>query len=415
MFIKRESYLKNIRPFYDTPVVKVLTGMRRCGKSVMLQLIKDDLIGRRVSAEHMLSFNFESFKEPFLQDVHLTYNEIETFTNGKKGRVYFFFDEIQELTGWERLVNSCLIDFNCDIYITGSNASLLSGELATYLAGRYIEFSIYPFSFAEIVLYLEKSKKPINRDKAFLDYLTYGGLPFLLQFDLKGKEAITYLEDIFNSIIVRDIATRAQVRDIELLKRLIVYLMANIGRNFSSKNIINYLKSEKRSLSNETIYNYIEYCKRANLLHLVPRYNIQGKELLKFNEKIFLTDHGLREAIYGNNQRDIELILENIVFLELKRNGYAVCIGKTRDKEVDFIATKPHTTLYIQVTYLLASEETIEREFSALESIDDNYPKYVLSMDTVLRNRGGIIHRNIKDFLLTEAFTASTAANPSGI
>jgi len=400
MFIKRESYLNKMRPFYNTSVVKVLTGMRRCGKSVMLQLIKDDLKEIGISNQQMLSFNFESFKEPFLQDRELTYKEIENFAKSKEERVYFFFDEIQELKGWEKLINSCLIDFNCDIYITGSNANLLSGELATYLAGRYIEFPIYPFSFAEIITYLEENGELIDREEAFLLYLTYGGLPFLYQFDLKGREAITYLEDIFNSIIVKDIAMRAQVREIEILKRLILFLMANIGKTFSAISINKYLKNEKRSLSNETIYNYIEYCKTANLLYLVPRYNIQGKELLQFGEKIFLTDHGLREAIYGNNQRDIELILENIVFLELKRRGYTVFVGKFREKEVDFIATTSKTTMYVQVTYLLASKETIEREFSVLESIEDNYPKYVLSMDTVSRSRNGIIHQNIKEFLL---------------
>ena len=398
--IKRELYMQKIRPFINAPTVKVLTGIRRCGKSVMLELIQQELKENGIKDEQILSVNFESRSIEYIKSVEATYEYIKqkAVKTGKK--LYLFFDEIQELGGWEKMINSCMIDFDVDIYITGSNAKLLSGELATYLGGRYVEFKIYPFSFEEIT----RAMPDTNTTELFTTYLTRGGMPFLYQYPLDEQSAIQYLNDIFDSILLKDIATRNKVRNIELLRRIIQYFIANIGNKFSAGSITKYLKSELRSVSTETIYNYIEYCKAACLLHLVSREDIIGKKILQFQEKIYIADHGIREALYGNNMRDINQTLENIVYLELLRRGYNVTVGKSNNNEIDFVATMQGEKIYVQVAYLLASDETIEREFSVLEKIHDNYPKYVVTMDEINRGRNGIPNVNIKDFLLMDKF-----------
>jgi len=398
--IKREIYMAKIRPFINKEIVKVLTGIRRSGKSVMLELVKQELIDQGANESQFLHINFESKKYEFALSVEALYEVVRELALKEQHKIYLLFDEIQELDGWEKLVNSCLVDFDADIYITGSNAKLLSGELTTYLAGRYVEFKIYPFSFKEVI--------DIMPGKTIADlfqiYLTRGGMPFLYQFPLDEKSAMQYLGDIYDSIILKDIASRNKIRDIELLKRIIQYFISNIGNTFSATNITKYLKSEMRTVSSETIYNYIEYCKSACFLHMVPREDLVGKKLLQFQEKIFIADHGIRQAIYGNNLRDINQTLENVVFLELLRRGYDVTIGKKNNLEIDFVCSQANEKIYIQVTYLLASEETVEREFSVLESIPDNYPKYVVSMDQINRSRNGIIHANIIDFLLMDDY-----------
>ena len=274
--IKRELYMQKIRPFINAPTVKVLTGIRRCGKSVMLELIQQELKENGIKDEQILSVNFESRSIEYIKSVEATYEYIKqkAVKTGKK--LYLFFDEIQELGGWEKMINSCMIDFDVDIYITGSNAKLLSGELATYLGGRYVEFKIYPFSFEEIT----RAMPDTNTTELFTTYLTRGGMPFLYQYPLDEQSAIQYLNDIFDSILLKDIATRNKVRNIELLRRIIQYFIANIGNKFSAGSITKYLKSELRSVSTETIYNYIEYCKAACLLHLVSREDIIGKKIL---------------------------------------------------------------------------------------------------------------------------------------
>lgn len=396
--IKREIYLKKIRPFMDQNIIKVLTGIRRCGKSVMLELIKEELKERGLDKNCFLSVNFETKAVEYVRSVDDTYAYIKSFVENHCGKVYLFFDEIQELEHWETMVNSCMIDFDVDIYITGSNAKMLSGELATYLGGRYVEFKIYPFSFGEVLNLVQKQ----NAAEVFQTYLVRGGMPFLYQFPLDETSAKQYLNDIYSSIILKDIAERNHVRDIEQLKRVIFYLIANVGNTFSASSVMKYLKNEKRSMSTETLYNYLDYCQTSCILHLVSRENVMGKELLRSQEKIYLADHGLREAIYGNNLRDINQTLENIVYMELLRRGYTVTVGKAASREVDFVAKNGADRFYVQVTYLLASEETMEREFTALEMIPDNYPKYVVSMDEISRGRNGIKHLNIRDFLLAE-------------
>jgi len=398
--ISREQYMSQIRPFMNRNIIKVLTGIRRSGKSVMLELIQNELIQQGFNKDYFMSVNLESRNNPFEKSIDSIYAYIKTFEMKSNHKLYLFFDEIQELEGWETMINALMVDFDVDVYITGSNAKLLSGELATYLAGRYIEVIIYPFSFKEILMLYPN--KPIA--EVFQNYLVRGGMPFIHQFTMDDKSAMQYLSDIYDSIILKDIATRNNIRDIELLKRIILFFISNIGNTFSASNISNYLKNELRSISTETIYNYIEYCKTACFLHMVQREDIIGKRLLQFQEKIYIADHGIREAVFGNNLRDINQTLENIVYLELLGRGYEVKVGKVNQKEVDFVASNGSDKIYIQVTYLLASEDTIEREFSVLKSIMDNYPKYVVSMDEINLGRNGIKHMNIKDFLLLENY-----------
>ncbi len=398
--IKREAYMTQIRPFMDQDIVKVLTGIRRCGKSVMLQLIREELLARGIRKEQIELINFESRAAAYVQDVDASYAHIKQLADTGPGKLYLLLDEIQELDGWETMINSCMIDFDVDIYITGSNAKMLSGELATYLAGRYVGFTIYPFSFQEVL----QALGDVPPQEAFRLYLQRGGMPFLYQFPMDEQNVRQYLDDIYSSIILKDIAQRNKIRDLELLKRVLQYFISNIGNPFSASTITRYLKNEKRKISNETLYNYIDYCKTACLLHLVPREDISGKQLLQFQEKIYLTDHWFREALLGTNLRDINQVLENIVYLELLRRGYTVTVGRLGRSEVDLVAKQGKDTLYIQVSYLLASEDTVQREFSVLEKIPDNYPKYVVTMDEIDRGRNGIKHVHIRDFLLMDRY-----------
>lgn len=394
--IKRELYISKIRPFIGKDIVKVLTGIRRCGKSVMLELIKNELIENGIDEKMFLSVNFESKAVDYVKYADMTYEYVKNFALNHKGKIYLFFDEIQELCGWEKVINSFMIDFDCDIYITGSNANLLSGELTTYLAGRYIEIKIFPFSFSEVTEIMPDK----SESEAFNIYLKQGGMPFLYRFPMEESSVKQYLGDIYDSIILKDIITRFKIRDTEQFKRVLMYFISNIGNTFSASSITKYMKNEYRGISGETLYNYIDYCKSACLFHLVPRQDLVGKNLLQFQEKIYLTDHGIREAIYGNNIRDINQVLENIVYMELLRRGYTVYVGKNSSFEVDFTAEKGGEKEYYQVTYLLASDETVNREFGAFKGIDDNYPKYVLSLDEFDFSRNGYKHMNIRNFLL---------------
>lgn len=403
MRINRSVYFNKILPFVDKPVVKVITGIRRCGKSFMMEQIQDYLVKKGVNTECILSLNFESFTDERVQSFESVTSAVKTLAeNSGNKKLYLFFDEIQELDGWEKLINSYLIDFNCDIYITGSNAKLLSGELATYLAGRYIEIKMYPFSFAESFEALKLLNQQISPKDAFNIYVNTGGYPFLYNFDFSESQKKQYLDDIFNSIILKDICDRYKIRDVALLKSLITFFISNIANIFSSSSLIKYLKNEKRSLSTETVYNYLEYCKEACLLHLVSRQNIEGKDILSTQEKIFITDHGIRQSLFMKNQKDINQILENIVYIELLRRGYSVTVGKTKNQEIDFCAQNENGIEYFQVCYLLTTEETVQREFGAYDFVKDNYPKYVLSLDDFDFSQNGIIHKNVIKWLLEE-------------
>lgn len=393
--IQREYYMKQIRPFINTDLIKVLTGIRRSGKSVMLQLIQEELLSQQVRPDQMISLNFEDLANlPLCQPMAL-YQWIADKAAAIKGKIYIFLDEIQEVTNWERVINSLRVAFDVDIYLTGSNAKLLSGELSTYLAGRYVQFVIYPFSYQEFILANQLDDTP----QAFQKYLLFGGMPFLMNLHFQEGPSRQYLQDMYNSVILKDIVQRNNLRDVDLLERIIGYALSSIGHVFSASNITKYLKSEHRKVSNDTVLNYLNACTTAYLFYKIPRQDLLGKKLLSINEKYYVVDHGLREAVYGHNARDIDQILENIVCLELLRRGYTVTIGKAGNFEVDFIAEKGNRKCYIQVTYLLASPETIEREFRVYKDIKDNYPKYVVSMDELDFSQDGIQHYNIRKFL----------------
>lgn len=393
--IQREYYMKQIRPFINTDLIKVLTGIRRSGKSVMLQLIQEELLSQQVRPDQMISLNFEDLANlPLCQPMAL-YQWIADKAAAIKGKIYIFLDEIQEVTNWERVINSLRVAFDVDIYLTGSNAKLLSGELSTYLAGRYVQFVIYPFSYQEFILANQLDDTP----QAFQKYLLFGGMPFLMNLHFQEGPSRQYLQDMYNSVILKDIVQRNNLRDVDLLERIIGYALSSIGHVFSASNITKYLKSEHRKVSNDTVLNYLNACTTAYLFYKIPRQDLLGKKLLSINEKYYIVDHGLREAVYGHNARDIDQILENIVCLELLRRGYTVTIGKTGNFKVDFIAEKGNRKCYVQVTYLLASPETIEREFRVYKDIKDNYPKYVVSMDELDFSQDGIQHYNIRKFL----------------
>ena len=393
--IQREYYMKQIRPFINTDLIKVLTGIRRSGKSVMLQLIQEELLSQQVRPDQMISLNFEDLANlPLCQPMAL-YQWIADKAAAIKGKIYIFLDEIQEVTNWERVINSLRVAFDVDIYLTGSNAKLLSGELSTYLAGRYVQFVIYPFSYQEFILANQLDDTP----QAFQKYLLFGGMPFLMNLHFQEGPSRQYLQDMYNSVILKDIVQRNNLRDVDLLERIIGYALSSIGHVFSASNITKYLKSEHRKVSNDTVLNYLNACTTAYLFYKIPRQDLLGKKLISINEKYYVVDHGLREAVYGHNARDIDQILENIVCLELLRRGYTVTIGKTGNFEVDFIAEKGNRKCYVQVTYLLASPETIEREFRVYKDIKDNYPKYVVSMDELDFSQDGIQHYNIRKFL----------------
>lgn len=400
--IKREMYMKRIRPFIGTELIKVMTGIRRCGKSVMLDLIKEELVESGVNPAQFISINFEDLNYAHLQTAMALHDEITGKAADIPGKVYLFFDEIQEVEDWEKCINSLRVSLDCDIYITGSNAKLLSGELSTYLGGRYVEFTIYPFSFAEFLeLY-----RPIVPDeplqRCFQKYLLSGGMPYLANIRYEDAPAKLYLHDLFNSVQLKDIVKRNKIRDVDLLERIIAYVIANAGTTFSATSLAKFLKNEKRTVAPETILNYIKYCCDAYLFYQVKREDLQGKQVLAYNEKYYIADHGIREAVFGGNMRDINLILENIVYLELLRRDYKVTVGRIGDKEIDFVCDRRGEKLYVQVAYLLASDETIRREFGAYDNIRDNYPKYVVSLDEFDMSSNGIKHRNIRDFLLAE-------------
>ena len=400
--IKRESYMARIRPFIDGDLIKVLTGIRRSGKSVMLELIKDELRARGVTEEQLVAFNFEDMRNAQLCTAEALHDELVRRAASIKGKIYFFFDEIQEVERWERCVNSLRVEMDCDIYITGSNAKLLSGELATYLAGRYVEFIIYPFSFSEFLALYHSVEPDADSRTCFDRYLTFGGMPYLANLRFDETACRQYLRDLFNSVELKDIIKRNNVRDVDMLERIIAYVTANIGTTFSSTAISKYLKNEGRRVSPETVLNYLKACSDAFLFYQVRRQDLQGKKILTVNEKYYVADHGIREAVIGGNMRDINLVLENIVFMEALRRGYSVTVGKVGEREIDFVCERHGEKCYIQVAYLLAVEETVQREFGVYEHVQDNFPKYVVSLDEFDMSRNGVRHYNIRDFLLAE-------------
>ena len=402
MLIERERYMSRIRPFIGKDIIKVMTGMRRCGKSVMLELVKRELVREGVSEANFFSYNFEDLTISNLCEATALHDDVCKRVQDAIGKVYLFFDEIQEVSEWEKAINSLRVRLDCDIYITGSNARLLSSELSTYLAGRYVEFVIYPFSFGEFLPLYRQSFPEASIKECFNAFISFGGMPFLSELNYNENASKVYLSDAFSSVVVKDIAKRNNIRDIDLLERIITYVMSNMGCTFSASSLSRYFKSQDRKVSVDTILNYLKFAMEAFLFYQVKREDLIGKEVLVSNEKYYIADHGLREAVWGRNNESIELVLENIVLIELFRRGYDVHVGRVDDKEIDFVATRQNDKIYVQVSYMLASESTIEREFGVYNLVRDNWPKYVVSMDELDMSRDGIKHMNITDFLLAD-------------
>ena len=396
-YIFRSKYIEKIKKFIDKPIVKILTGMRRVGKSTILNIIKDQVL-KDVPDENKNYMNFESFEFFDIKDANALKDYLSEKLKDKEGKVYFFFDEIQLVKDWEKVINGLRVSHNCDIYITGSNSKLISGDLATLLAGRYVEFEIQPFTFDEFSEIYNSSN--LNREELFQKFIKIGGMPGLKYFNLEEEVSQKYLNDIYNTVLVKDVLNYNNIRDVDIFNRILSFAMQNIGATFSASAIKNYLKSENRNISVDTVLNYLEYCNKAFVLKKVPRYDLSGKKLLKVDEKYYLTDHGFRQSMGFSNLKDIEKTLENIVYIELLSRGYDVKIGKVKDREIDFVAKKGEDISYFQIAYLMENEETREREFGAYDLVTDNYPKYVLSMDKLDFSQRGIVHKNIIDFLL---------------
>ncbi|NLV99128.1 MAG: ATP-binding protein [Clostridiaceae bacterium] len=398
-YIIRERYLQRIRPFVNKPVVKVLTGLRRAGKSTLLQMIMNELLPE-IARENIYYLNMESRKGlSILNEIDLM-EDIETFAEGKDGKIYFFLDEIQYVNNWERAVNVLRVDYECDIYITGSNANLLSSELATLIAGRYVQFEVLPFQFKEFMDMVRKETGDSNSESSFRLYLELGGMPFLSNTLGHKQDSMVYLKDTFDSIVIKDVQARNEIRDLDLLNRLVHYVVEQCGQTFSARSIHRYLKSQQKRTSVDTILNYLAYCEEAFIFHRIKRHDVKGKKAFKYQDKYYLTDHGFREASGYSNMEQIQVVLGSIVCNELLSRNYQITVGDLDGKEIDFIAKRGKEVIYIQVCYLLAEEATIEREFTPLRNIADNYPKYVLSMDSLNMSREGIKHMNIIDFLL---------------
>lgn len=402
--IDRPMYIDKVMAYTDAPFVKILTGVRRCGKSTILKMIMERLRAERAIPEsQIVSYRFDSMEYEDMTAKQM-YAELKSRLS-TNGRTYFFLDEIQEVSGWEKVVNSLLSDFDVDLYVTGSNSKMMSSEISTYLTGRYIAFRIYTLSFQEYLTF--KGQHTLLKDMRteLADYIRRGGFPAVHLQDYSLDEIDTIVRDIYNSTIFSDIVRRNQVRKIDQLERVVKYTFQNVGNTFSAKSISDYLKAERRSLDNETVYSYLEKLEKAYLLHRCSRYDLRGKEILKTQEKFYLADTSLRYSVLGYQANMTASSLENIVYLELCRRGYAVYIGKTDDGEVDFVAVRQNEKVYVQVTQKIDSEKTEEREYKRLLEIRDNYLKYVLRTDEFAGgNYDGIKTMHVADFLLSQEY-----------
>lgn len=397
--IERPLYMNKLLDYLDVPVIKVLTGVRRCGKSTLLEQLSQTIRDRHPEVT-ILSLNLESGIGLPIRTASQLYNYVAKVAPDKTARTYFFFDEIQRVSSWEDAINAIRVDWNCDIYLTGSNSSMLSGDLATNIAGRYVEIQVRPLIFREFkVLYSHLS---LSDEELFKKFIIFGGYPMLKFFDFNESLSFEYLRNVFDSAVKRDVIEHYKIRDIDIFDRILDYCLENIGRTFSAGSLARFLKSEHRSASVDTVLNYLSYCEQAFLISRVPRYDLRGQQLLRSEEKYYAADLGLRAARSFSNSRDIELLLENIVFQELQARGFDVKVGRLshgKNRQIDFVASREGLVEYFQVCYLLASEDTVRREFGALEDISDNFPKTVLSMDAINQSYNGIQHRNIVEWL----------------
>jgi predicted AAA+ superfamily ATPase len=402
--INRPLYMDKIMPYVNAPFVKILTGIRRSGKSTILKMIMDRLEDEcRIPADRIVSYRFDSMEYEDMTAKQM-YDEMKGRISDK-GRTYFFLDEVQEITGWEKAVNSLASDYDVDFYVTGSNSRMMSSEISTYLTGRYVTFRVYTLSFAEYLDFKSQYTKVDDPKTELANYIRLGGFPATHLRAYSQDEIYTIVRDIYNSTIFSDIVKRNQVRKIDQLERVVKYTFNNVGNTFSAKSVSDYLKAERRSLDNETVYSYLEKLEKAYLIHRCSRYDLHDREILKTQEKFYLADTALRYSVLGYNDDTVASSLENVVYLELCRRGYTVHIGKNGEGEVDFVATRQNEKIYVQVTQRIESEKTERREYERLLEIRDNYPKYVLRTDVFAGgNYEGIRTMHLADFLLCEEY-----------
>lgn len=401
--INRPMYVDKIMRYADAPFVKILTGIRRCGKSTILKMIMRELQKRGAADEQIVSYRFDSMEYEGMSAKEMFSDIKGHLCNGKK--TYLFLDEVQEIKNWEKVINSLAADYDVDIYVTGSNSRMMSSEIETYLTGRYIAFRIYTLSLSEYLTFKKTYSEVREPHDELAEYIKLGGFPATHLQRYSEDEIYTIVRDIYNSTVFSDIVKRNQVRKVDQLERIVKFAFDNVGKTFSAKSVSNYLKSEKRTIDNETVYSYLEKLESAYILHRCSRYDIQGKELLKTQEKFYIADTSLRYSVLGYTQTSVAAMLENIVYLELCRRGYSVNIGKTHDGEIDFIAQRQSEKIYVQVTKEISSQETEQREYSRLLEIRDNYPKYLLTTDSFAGgNYEGIKTMHIADFLLCNEF-----------
>ena len=398
--IKRQAYLNQIIPLIDKNLIKILTGVRRSGKTVLLSQVQGYLLENGRNKNHIIYINFESKRNAKLKDSDKLYEHLIEACEKTAEKIYIFLDEIQMVEKWEEVVSSLLVDIDCDVYITGSNSKMLSGELATLIAGRYIQIHVYPFTLSEAKELTTRHGKFVSNEELFQDYLRHGGLP--MRFSLEEISIEPYLSDTYDAIVVKNIVQRNRINDTSLLNLILSFLMDNIANPFSARSITAALIASGIKTTVETVIAYIGCIKKAMIMDSVQRYDIKGKKLLSTNEKYYCVDLGLRNIVKTSNEIDFSKLYENIVYLELLSRGYDITVGKTDDYEIDFIAYKGKDRIYIQVCYLLASDDTVLREFGNLERIHDNYPKYVISGDLPDFSRNGIKHFNIIEFLLSK-------------
>lgn len=398
--IVRPYYLDILRIYRDVPLVKILAGIRRCGKSTILDMLKDDLIGSGVSADHVIHLRYTSEELDDGMTAKQMYRGIKSkMTDGQ--RYYLLLDELQEVEGWEKAINSLLEDANTDIYVTGSNSKLLSGEISTYLTGRYISIPVFTLSFAEYLEFKRDSGRTLK--ELLSEYIRMGGFPIVALGDLDERSSYQIVEGIYNSVITSDITRRHNIMNFDLFNRVVKYVVENVGKTFSANAIVKFMKSEGRSLSVESVYNYLEWLEKAFVIYRCQRYDMQGKTVLKTQEKFYLADASLKYCIMGFNPRSVAAMLENIVYFELRRKGYDVYIGKNAAKEIDFVAVRRDERIYVQVCRNLPEES--DREIANLLEVRDHYPKYVVTLDELAAgNINGVRIVHLADFLLAEDY-----------
>ena len=398
--IERPQYLQELGKYRDTPLVKILAGIRRCGKSTILEMLKEELLESGISAAHIISLRYTS------EALEENMSSKEMYLGIKKQikdneRYYLLLDEVQEVSGWEKAINSLLEEENTDIYVTGSNSKLMSGEISSYLTGRYIMIPVYTLSFSEYLRFKQGDSR--SKKELLLDYIRMGGFPIVARSNFDESSAYQIVEGIYNSVVNSDITRRYNIQNLDLFHRVVKFVVENVGKTFSANAIAKFLKSEGRSLSIESIYNYLSYLEKAFVIYRCPRYDLQGKSVLKTQEKFYLADPSLKYSIMGFNPKSIASMLENLVYFELRRRGYDVYIGKKETKEIDFVAVRRDEQMYVQVCRNLPEDS--DRELANLLELKDHYPKYIVTLDDLAGgNVNGVKIVHMADFLLSEEY-----------